>query len=236
MLPSQLHPPYVSPCCCMTTAHAPGCVFSSTDCVALSCPSLSSPSHHAVLQELVHLPVAPLGDGTVPGLVLLIESHTGRVEASMKAWYTSLLQADLAGDPQQRADGTLATLGAGEFFSMLNSQVGRGQRGCGCDRLWYSSRVRLAEPQSAKTCDLLGTVARGCCILIMIPCHVDCSAGGDWHPGAAAGRRHPQLQGHPRLHRRPAGPAGAAARSGRGRQHIRGSSSRWRQLSCSRWS
>jgi hypothetical protein len=66
----------------------------------------------------------------VPGLVLLIDSHTCRVEASMAAWYTSLLQADLAGDPQQRADGTLATLGGGEFFSMLNSQVG-GPRGGG---------------------------------------------------------------------------------------------------------
>ena len=71
----------------------------------------------------MHLPLAPLTDGSSPGLVLLMESYSCRAETFMNSWFRSMLEQDVAGHPQQRADGTLRTMGAIEFFKMLNEQV-----------------------------------------------------------------------------------------------------------------
>jgi hypothetical protein len=47
-------------------------------------------------QELVRLPVAPLSDECRPGLALLIESYTERMEATVNSWAASILAQDVA--------------------------------------------------------------------------------------------------------------------------------------------
>ncbi|GBF89218.1 exocyst complex component Sec6 [Raphidocelis subcapitata] len=76
-----------------------------------------------VQEELVRLPVAPLSDDTRPGLALLIEAYTGRMEATLNAWAANILAQDVAGAPQQMSDGTLRTPGAVDFFRLLNEHV-----------------------------------------------------------------------------------------------------------------
>lgn len=76
-------------------------------------------------QEMVCLPVAPLSDPEgQPGLRMLIESYTSRMETTISSWYKNILEVDMNGAPQQMSDGTLRTPGAVDFFRILNEQVG----------------------------------------------------------------------------------------------------------------
>eukprot|EP00775_Hariotina_reticulata_P004969 gene4969-5210_t len=51
----------------------------------------------AVMQELVHLPVAPLSANAedLPGFAVLINSYTDRMETTMVAWFKAILQQSL---------------------------------------------------------------------------------------------------------------------------------------------
>jgi exocyst complex component 3 len=75
--------------------------------------------------------------------VLLLESYTCRAETFMNSWFRSMLEQDVAGHPQQRADGTLRTMGAIEFFKMLNEQVGLKEKEQGS--LAYSGALALGR-------------------------------------------------------------------------------------------
>ncbi|GLC43723.1 hypothetical protein PLESTM_001508500 [Pleodorina starrii] len=75
-------------------------------------------------EDLIRLPPSPLADpDSLPGMVVLMESYVGRMAATMTSWCNNILDADLRGDPKVSADGTLCTLGAIDFFRILNQQI-----------------------------------------------------------------------------------------------------------------
>ena len=53
-------------------------------------------SSHFGLQELVRLPVAPLSEDMRPGLALLIENYTGRMDTTINGWAANILAQDMA--------------------------------------------------------------------------------------------------------------------------------------------
>ncbi|KAG2492926.1 hypothetical protein HYH03_008836 [Edaphochlamys debaryana] len=77
-------------------------------------------------EALIRLPPSPLADpDSLPGMVVLMDSYVHRMETTVTDWYMKNLKADLDAKyvPQVTADGTLATLGAVEFFRILNQQI-----------------------------------------------------------------------------------------------------------------
>ncbi|GFR49228.1 hypothetical protein Agub_g11227 [Astrephomene gubernaculifera] len=75
-------------------------------------------------EDLIRLPPSPLADpDSLPGMVVLMESYVGRMEGTVTAWYRNILAADLQSEPKQAPDGTLCTLGAVDFFRILNQQI-----------------------------------------------------------------------------------------------------------------
>ncbi|EFJ41029.1 hypothetical protein VOLCADRAFT_119802, partial [Volvox carteri f. nagariensis] len=75
-------------------------------------------------EDLVRLPPSPFADPErLPGVVTLMESYVGRMAKTMTEWYVRILDADLRGEPKPAVDGTLRTLGAIDFFRILNQQV-----------------------------------------------------------------------------------------------------------------
>ncbi|KAI8463893.1 MAG: component of the exocyst complex [Monoraphidium minutum] len=115
-------------------------VATAVDSLGQSSPQLTTKSQLAIMdwvvayqgtlrglgvqEELVRLPVAPLSEDTRPGLALLIESYTERMEATVTGWMANILAQDVAqGSPQQMSDGTLRTPGAVDFFRILNENV-----------------------------------------------------------------------------------------------------------------
>eukprot|EP00877_Chromochloris_zofingiensis_P004011 jgi/Chrzof1/13610/Cz08g04030.t1 len=112
----------------------------AVDIIGQSSASLSTKSQLAIMEwvsgyqstlrglgveeEMVCLPVAPLSDPEgQPGLRMLIESYTSRMETTISSWYKNILEVDMNGAPQQMSDGTLRTPGAVDFFRILNEQV-----------------------------------------------------------------------------------------------------------------
>ncbi|KAI8473445.1 MAG: hypothetical protein J3K34DRAFT_410769 [Monoraphidium minutum] len=117
-------------------------VATAVDSLGQSSPQLTTKSQLAIMdwvvayqgkprglgvqEELVRLSVAPLSEDTQPGLALLIESYTERMEATVTGWMANILAQDVAGSPQQMSDGALRTPGAVDFFRILNENVGGG--------------------------------------------------------------------------------------------------------------
>mmetsp|Transcript_19085 Transcript_19085/g.53180 ORF Transcript_19085/g.53180 Transcript_19085/m.53180 type:complete len:779 (+) Transcript_19085:187-2523(+) len=62
-------------------------------------------------------------DSETPGLAMLVEKYTERVEAQIAMWFRNIVASDLDKTPTEREDGRLWTPGAIDFFRLVNEQV-----------------------------------------------------------------------------------------------------------------